>query len=56
MVIPNTLITMQSTGKQKQKNLFSLSKARVNRAVNSQITVRSEEKVFQNKIYFTYIS
>ena len=56
MVIPNTLIIMQSTGKQKQKNPFSLSKARFNRAVNSQVSVRSEEKVFQNKIYFTYIS
>ena len=33
-----------------QKNPFSLSKARFNWAVNSQITVRREERVFQNKV------
>ena len=33
-----------------QKNPFSLSKSHFNWAVNSQITVRSEEKVFQNKV------
>ena len=33
-----------------QKNPFSLSKARFNWAVNSQVTVRSEGKVFQKKV------
>ena len=36
--------------KKNKKNPFSRSKTGFNRAVNSQIKVRSENKVFQNKI------